>query len=121
MRCGHLIENCGFEWFQTALTATISTTLVSRFVGLFQFDLIVSGHPIILCIVNPIVSPDPSLQLYRRCGFSCEPHAGGQFSVLNAKLPTRLTVDRRPLDEAVRGDRSGDSQHVRVSLRPRRI
>src|ERR1035437_125452 len=33
MRCGHLIESCGSEWFQSALTATISTTLVSHFVG----------------------------------------------------------------------------------------
>jgi hypothetical protein len=26
MCCGHDVENCGPEWFQSALTATISTT-----------------------------------------------------------------------------------------------
>jgi hypothetical protein len=26
MHCGHLVESCGSEWFQSALTATISTT-----------------------------------------------------------------------------------------------
>ena len=33
MLCGYAIEICGSEWFQSALTATISTTPVSHFVG----------------------------------------------------------------------------------------
>ena len=44
MRCGHLIESCGSEWFQSALTATISTTLVPHFVGSVQFVLTLSGQ-----------------------------------------------------------------------------
>jgi hypothetical protein len=29
MCCGHAVESCGSEWFQSALTATISTTSAS--------------------------------------------------------------------------------------------
>src|ERR1017187_4588133 len=36
MRCGLRIEHCGSEWFQSALTATISTTTIG--VGEIRFE-----------------------------------------------------------------------------------
>jgi hypothetical protein len=36
MRCGYAIESCGSERFQSALTATNSTTSVSQFAGSVQ-------------------------------------------------------------------------------------